>query len=498
MVSEIDLPTKECKNGLSARSQREVTTTLLEKEVEKGFLYGPFESPPFDSYRVSPLGVAEGKYSMKKRLILDLSSPHNDDKHKSINDLIDKDNCSMSYVKIDHAIDIILRLGQGSLLCKFDISDAFKICPIAPHQWPLFCVKWDNMYYHWVRLTFGCRSSCKIFDHVSRAVCHIAEHNYGVQNILHLLDDFLTIDHPTADGQQTMKTMLNIFEMLNIPIASHKTVGPVQCLEYLGIILDSFNMEARLPRDKVIRICNFISKLSSKKKCTKRELLQLLGHLNFASRVILPGRSFVSYLIKLSTTVNDLQHFVYLSKESREDLKFWLCFLKNWNGVNMFYDRDYTESFDMQLFTDASSTRGFGGYYQGLWFSSAWPPEIELPTEKQLSMAFLELYPIVVAAVLWGSNWNKKRILFWCDNEATVAIVRKGRSKCLQIMRLMRQLTWCACKNNFFFSAKHVPGYRNDISDSLSRFQMDRFRRLAPKAAQHPCPCPSSSEIMWS
>ena len=498
MVSEINLPTKECRNSLSAKSHPEITTNLLSKEVEKGYMYGPFPSPPFQNYRVSPIGIAEGKYSDKKRLILDLSSPYNNDKHMSINDLIDKSDCSMSYVKIDDAIDIILRLGRNSWLCKFDISDAFKICPISPSQWPLFCVKWQEVYYFFVRLTFGCRSSPKIFDHVSQAICHIAVHNYKILNILHLLDDFLTIDPPSADGERTMAIMMMIFKKLNIPVASHKTVGPVKCLEYLGIILDTEKMEARLPENKVQRIIEFISKICYKKKCTKRELLQLLGHLNFASRVVLPGRSFVSYLIKLSTTVNDLHHYVYISKECRTDLDFWLRFLSNWNGINMFYDRDYTSSFDMELFTDASSTKGFGGYYKGDWFYSSWPTDLEFPDDKNFSMAFLELYPIVVAALLWGSQWSKKRVLFWCDNEATVAIVKKGRSKCLQIMRLMRQFTWCACKYNFVFSAKHVPGRNNEISDALSRLQIDRFYRLAPNAAQKPHQCPSSSEVMWS
>ncbi|VDI08145.1 Hypothetical predicted protein [Mytilus galloprovincialis] len=151
----------------------------------------------------------------------------------------------------------------------------------------------------------------------------------------------------------------------------------------------------------------------------------------------------------------------------------------------------------MELFTDASSTKGFGGYFKGEWFYSSWPSNIAYP-DKTFSMAFLELYPIVVSAILWGSQWTTKRILFWCDNEATVAIVKKGRSKCLQIMKLMRKLTWCACKYNFHFSAKHVPGYQNDISDALSRLQIDRFRKLAPSAAQHPMKCPSSSDVMWS
>jgi hypothetical protein len=60
--------------------------------------------------------------------------------------------------------------------------------------------------------------------------------------------------------------------------------------------------------------------------------------------------------------------------------------------------------------------------------------------QSDLSMAVLELYQIVVAALLWGSEWKRKKILFYCDNEATVAIVKKGRSKCIEIIKLMRQL----------------------------------------------------------
>jgi hypothetical protein len=49
--------------------------------VEKGYQKGAFEKPPFDMYRVSPIGIVEGKYSGKKRLIVDLSSPHDGEEH---------------------------------------------------------------------------------------------------------------------------------------------------------------------------------------------------------------------------------------------------------------------------------------------------------------------------------------------------------------------------------------------------------------------------------
>ena len=62
-------------------------------------------------------------------------------------------------------------------------------------------------------------------------------------------------------------------------------------------ILDTEKLEARLPQEKVDRICEFIQIILHKSSCTKRELLQLLGHMNFATHVIIPGRSFVSYLV---------------------------------------------------------------------------------------------------------------------------------------------------------------------------------------------------------
>ncbi|VDI24230.1 Hypothetical predicted protein [Mytilus galloprovincialis] len=117
MVKYDNIKTMECRNNLSARSQKDTVSDLINKELCNGFVYGLFEKVPFDDYRVSPLGVSEGKFSFKKRLILDLSAPHND-KNVSINDLIDKDLCSMSCVKIDDAIRLITKYGEGTTLCK--------------------------------------------------------------------------------------------------------------------------------------------------------------------------------------------------------------------------------------------------------------------------------------------------------------------------------------------------------------------------------------------
>ena len=136
-------------------------------------------------------------------MIFDLSSPHSKSE-PSVHDLIDKEPSSLLYVKIDDAIQIIQQFGIGSLMCKTDMTDAFKQIPISHNQWHLFCFKWKTNYYHYVRLpfgcrsspklfdtlSFGCRSSPKLFDTLSSAICWIAKNNYRSHDILHLLDYF--------------------------------------------------------------------------------------------------------------------------------------------------------------------------------------------------------------------------------------------------------------------------------------------------------------------
>ena len=75
-------------------------------------------------------------------------------------------------------------------------------------------------------------------------------------------------------------------------------------------------------------------------------------------------------------------------------------------------------------------------------------------------MAFLEVYPIVVTAILWGAQWKGMKILFYCDDEATVHIINKGRSKWQPIVQLMRRLTGCAASGNFIVIASHIPGVK--------------------------------------
>ena len=51
-----------------------------------------------------------------------------------------------------------------------------------------------------------------------------------------------------------LRLLIEICHMLGIPLAIEKVEGPAMVLDFLGIVLDTERMEARLPKDKLERI----------------------------------------------------------------------------------------------------------------------------------------------------------------------------------------------------------------------------------------------------
>ena len=141
-LSQLPEHSFECKNLLSAQRNPVSTAELTDTELNRGYLIGPFDSIPYKKYLISPVGLAVGKYSGKKRLIVDLSAPHENESHPSLNELINKEDFSLTYVTIDSAIRIIKTLGKGAWMCKVDI----KLIPLKESLWNYHGIKWLNKY----------------------------------------------------------------------------------------------------------------------------------------------------------------------------------------------------------------------------------------------------------------------------------------------------------------------------------------------------------------
>lgn len=74
------------------------------------------------------------------------------------------------------------------------------------------------------------------------------------------------------------------------------------------------------------------------------------------------------------------------------------------------------------------------------------------------------------------------------DNQAVVNAMNKGRAKSSTLSPFLRHLIWIAACHQFIIRAAHIPDYHNQITDSLSQFNFQKFRTLAPGGDTHSTP----------
>ena len=482
------------KNLPTASLNPGVVSANLADKVSKGCTVGPFPSPPFKNFQVSPIGLVPKKHSQKFRTIFHLSFPKSGT--SSINYFIEKDDFSLQYITIDNAVAAIQEFGPSCFMAKTDIESAFRLFPVHPDDWELLGMFWNGFYYFDKVLPFGLRSVPFLFNQLSDAIEWILLSNCSISFVCHILDDFLIIEPPASTMpfdslcQASLSSMILTFRNLNIPISVPKTEGPCTVIQFMGIILDSKKMEARLPGDKVERIKTALQDFQSKRSTTLQELQSLIGTLNFACKVIPPGRPFLQRIIGLTRGVKKPHHQIKLTTGFYKDIQMWSLFINQWNGVRLFLSSSWDTSETFSLFTDASGSVGYGGFFQNSWFQGKWLPHQQLG-QPGISILWHELFAINIACHLWGSQWTSKRIKFFCDNQGVVEVINSKKSKIPRIMDLVRDLTLCTLQHNFFFHAVHVPGKDNNIADSLSRFQMERFRQLAPQSNAAPDTIPA-------
>ena len=462
-------------NLLSARNNPDHVSEAIMKELSRGHTSGPFLSPPLSPFHCSPLGAVPKKDGTF-RIILDLSSPRG----LSVNEGIPKDIYSVQYTSFDEAMILVRSVGTTGFLAKIDIRHAFRLCPVRPDQWCLLGYFWQNYYFVDTRLPFGSRSSPFIFNNFADLLCWILTHVIGIPLLVHYLDDFFIVARNEVDCSKSMDCVASLFSELGVPTADDKTVGPAQRVPYLGIEVDSAAQSIRLPADKFSELLTSLKAWQSRKKCTKRELLSLIGSLSFACKVVKPGRIFLRRLIDLSTTVPKLHHHIDLNTESRADIQWWLDFLPSWNGVCLI-QQDPITSVALSLYTDASGL-GIGAVYGHKWFSLPWPNA----GYANLHVSVQELFAIVVAVHTWSDEWVDQQILFFCDNQSITQVWAKGTSGNPMIMKLIRFLFLHIARRNINLLMQHISGKRNSHADALSRLQVARFHRLSPLANHQP------------
>ena len=462
------------KNHSSAIKNPAVVDNYIQKEKQAGRIFGPLEQLPTE-FHCAPLGLVPKKQENDFRVIHDLSYPPG----LSVNDGISPENTIVSYNSVYDAIYMLASIGQNSYMSKTDIKKAFRIIPIHPEDQHLFCIEWKGQFFIDLALQMGCSSACQIFQSFASAIQWIAKKKLKIQNVSYL-DDFLLGAASKLIGQNDLENFISMCTDIGIPIAEEKTFNPSRVMTFLGIEIDTQQRQVRLPDEKVHQCVQEIKGLIGCKKVRLRKLQSVIGLLNFACQVILPGRAFLRRLIDLTRGIQAAHHFIVITP-AIDDLKIWLEFLEGHNGKIFFVDEHFITNHDVHLFTDAAGKLGYGAVCGKAWFYGSWS---KWWIDQHIMIK--ELYPIVVALEVWGDLFSNKRLTLFTDNMSLVPVLSKHTSKDRVVMILVRRLVLNCLRNNILVDAYHIPSGKNTLSDCLSRLQVTRFRQLHPIANLSP------------
>ena len=139
-------------------------------------------------------------------------------------------------------------------------------------------------------------------------------------------------------------------------------------------------------------------------------------------------------------------------------------FLSTRNGIKLessLKNQGVDGKFDIEVFTDASTSFGVGGYVEGRddnWFRYEWGSG----SESRPDIVFMELLGVCTAVQLWGKYWKGLDVKLNCDNMGVVEILKR---KCCNFRRKdLMELVRVICQ-----SAVDNKGLENEIADGSSR-----------------------------
>ena len=495
---------------ISVGTEKDLWNKVM-KEVKLGRYAGPFKQIPYQNFIQSPIGLVPKDGGKDTRLIFQLSYPCNTCKKVSVNANIPAERCTVKYPDFADAIRMCLRIGKFCKLGKSDMKSAFRNLGMRVCDFCWLIMKAhspiDKQWYYFIDkcLPFGSSISCAHFQRFSNSIAFVVK-VYTGRKPINYLDDYLFAALRKLLCDKMIDFFLIICGKINFPVAIEKTEWSDGIMTFLGLLIDASRQVVCIPIGKVEKAIELINQTLSKKKVTVKTIQKLCGYLNFLCRCVVPGRAFLRRLYSCTgqtlskNTVLPSHYHIRVKAELRQDLKTWLVFLSHPEVFcRPFMDLDDVLHADqVRFYTDSSgnSSLGMGGICDNSWMIQMW--DSLFIKKVKPSIAYLELYALTAAVLVWLKRFKNRRIVIFCDNISVVQMINASSSSCKQCMTLIRMITLECLFQNVRIYAKYIKSAENIFADLLSCNQVAKFKLTAEKMVWKFDPKPTQiPEALW-
>ena len=444
------------------------------KEIEKCGLTGPFGISPFSNYHVSPM-MTSFKKPNKRRCVFDATYGMSLNKSTPKEYYLDK-KTEYDFPSLDDFQEMILKVGRGARLWKRDLSRFFLQIPICPLDYSKTGFVWRTNFFFFVSYMFGLRHSGLAGQSTTSAVTWIhkkdgRDTDGREYNTLNYSDDIAGVE----EGQRadtSFEKMGLLLASLGLEEASDKASSPATNMTYLGVTFDTISFRKTIPAEKVAELHDLLTTWSTKTTCTKRGLQSLCGKLLWVGKCVKHSRVFLSRLLAALKTLSDglPYHKMTLSAEMRLDIKWWLTYIRFFNGVDFIINPSII---NFSYKGDACQDGG-GGFHLKEYWSRPLP---EWMKGKSTPIHLKEYWVLLVSIKLWGPTWTGSAVELFVDNTAVCQTCTNQKPSDTTMAAFLREYLFLVVHYKFHPIISHIGTKENFIADYLSRnFSPDQAR----------------------
>ena len=369
----------------------------LKNLVNSGIIKKCYEKPIV----VSPLNVVPKKGKNQWRLIIDL---------RKVNSCIDAPKFSNEKINVISSL-----VHENDLFVTLDLKNGFYHVPVAQKHQTYLGFQWKKQYYCWKNLPFGLNASPYFFAKTLKPVLTYVRAK-GLRTALYVDDWFLAAQPNTIDDHKTF--LVSTLESLGWTINYKKSsLVPESTKTWIGYVISSGSTDEKnsepvicIPQDRIRKVRRDIVRALRKKCIQAKALARIAGQCVSMAEVIMPAKLLLRNVYRVLALKNSWYDMLTLTQSARDDLKWWLTAMNNWNNRSL-----RKRPIEMQMFTDASLS-GWGAWLQDLKAAGFWNKRLQnMPSNyRELTAVLMGLHSFM--PVIKG-----KSVQVVSDNISTVA-----------------------------------------------------------------------------
>jgi hypothetical protein len=395
------------------------------------------------------------------------------------------------YTSLKAAMDMVVRLGQGSWLYVIDYSEAFPSLRVNTEGALLQAFQIGKLFLLCFYLAMGGTTAPWIFQQVDEVLMYGA-HQRGVRNLQSYVDDHLGGETTRPLATQSANVVLSLAITLGFWISQEK-FQLAQQVEYIGVVFDTVAWRMYFSESKLEKHKLLIKSWLAKTSCRNREIRRLLGKLHWFCVIYRGGGLYCARIEQKTYATKDDNHIWNLTfpdlDEFRKDLFWWDRILAISTGRSL--PTPWPEDNPLVAIGDACKA-GCGAYLNsGQWFYFDFATFLinnNLNLGNQNNSTVYELTAALLACATFApylSCNHTHTLLYMSDNMGTVNLIasRKTQEDVAHgiINDLLRLLGFLEAAYDFQLLCHHIPGKLNH-ADPLSRNDMKAFRLAVPQA----------------